>query len=837
MIGQLPELKIVKTHKDNFQVGEQGTYILQVSNIGLGATSDDITVVDNLPVGLSYVSGKGKGWSCGAVDQKVTCTSSTVIPAGTSDNPAPGAPITLIVKVADDAPAKLINEAQASGGGDPSKPAEATDETVIGKAPLANSDSVKTNFNTPVILPASTNDAASNGGTLDLNSIDLDPSTPERETELVLPGMGTFRIEEGKPGYVPGTVTFIPVNGFYGTATIPYTIKDSNGLTSNEANLTVVVKPPQESIDPVANDDSGKTEMDTNVEINPLLNDAASQGEQLVPSSVKLCGIAPGDQTAPNCGQTLVFVPGEGTWEVDPVTGVVTFDPLPLFEGKASPMIYQVSDTAEKTASAQIEIIVTGGTQPLAIDDVGSTAPETPVTLPILANDDPSAGQTFNVSTLKLCGAGQVPGSTPPQCEETTVAVEDVGVWTVNGDGTVTFKPDPGFTGPASIPYEVADTSNKPANALITIMVNPDSLEAVDDTADTPYDTPVTLDPVVNDREVAKDGQILNPSTIRLCDITSNPQQMPPDCDKSSLTVPGQGTWTVKTDGKVEFDPLPSFSGGTTTKVPYQIYDSLGNVGVADLWVTVGQGTRPVANNDQFGTVQGIPITESVTGNDIAPPGSKYFLVSQDPVPQGGSFNLNTDGSFTFNPGPDFTGTYVFVYQVCLPGVSPPSAAYCDDATVTIGVTQAEAQDDNTVGPSGGTGVVNPLKVVLGPDGRPLKPEEALVIPPETLPAGFSYDPATGNVNVAPGTRPGKYQMEFVVCVKTASGQQLATTAAVIAGPLQPGQCALVTLDVVVTGAPIPKPIPTLGEWGRLMLMLMLLGIVWQRRGVLLRQQ
>jgi len=91
---------------------------------------------------------------------------------------------------------------------------------------------------------------------------------------------------------------------------------------------------------------------------------------------------------------------------------------------------------------------------------------------------------------------------------------------------------------------------------------------------------------------------------------------------------------------------------------------------------------------------------------------------------------------------------------------------------------------------------------------------------------------------VAPGTKPGNYQMVFVVCVKTDQAANNYSRAAVIAGPLQPGQCALVTLDVVVTGAPpLPNPIPTMGEWGRLMLMLMLLGIVWQRRGVFHKQK
>jgi LPXTG-motif cell wall-anchored protein len=41
------------------------------------------------------------------------------------------------------------------------------------------------------------------------------------------------------------------------------------------------------------------------------------------------------------------------------------------------------------------------------------------------------------------------------------------------------------------------------------------------------------------------------------------------------LTVPGEGTYTVNSDGTVTFDPLPSFHG-TATPIRYQAVDKLG---------------------------------------------------------------------------------------------------------------------------------------------------------------------------------------------------------------------------------------------------------------------
>jgi hypothetical protein len=42
-----------------------------------------------------------------------------------------------------------------------------------------------------------------------------------------------------------------------------------------------------------------------------------------------------------------------------------------------------------------------------------------------------------------------------------------------------------------------------------------------------------------------------------------------------SLTIAGEGTYTVNSDGTVTFDPLPSFHG-TATPIRYQATDELG---------------------------------------------------------------------------------------------------------------------------------------------------------------------------------------------------------------------------------------------------------------------
>jgi len=108
-----PDLTIAKTHSGNFTNGQVGaTFTITVSNVGSGPTSGTVSVVDNLPAGLTATAISGAGWSC--VLGTLTCTRSDVLAAA----PAAYPPITVTVDVAANPPAQVINSADVSGGGD-----------------------------------------------------------------------------------------------------------------------------------------------------------------------------------------------------------------------------------------------------------------------------------------------------------------------------------------------------------------------------------------------------------------------------------------------------------------------------------------------------------------------------------------------------------------------------------------------------------------------------------------------------------------------------------------------------------------------------------------------
>lgn len=132
-VTQFANLQITKSHALAFVQGQTGaTYNLSVQN-SLGApTVGTVTVVDNLPAGLTATNIAGTGWNCTLAN--LTCTRNDVL-AGFSLYPV----IIVTVNVAANAPSSVINTASVSGGGEIiTNDDTASDTTVI---------------NPPIILP------------------------------------------------------------------------------------------------------------------------------------------------------------------------------------------------------------------------------------------------------------------------------------------------------------------------------------------------------------------------------------------------------------------------------------------------------------------------------------------------------------------------------------------------------------------------------------------------------------------------------------------------------------------------------------------------------------
>jgi CshA-type fibril repeat protein len=134
---------------------------------------------------------------------------------------------------------------------------------------------------------------------------------------------------------------------------------------------------------------------------------------------------------------------------------------------------------------------------------------------------------------------------------------------------------------------------------------------------------------------------------VKLCGI--NPVQTPPGCDKTSLTVPGEGTYTVNPDGTVTFDPLPTFKGTVATPVTYQVTDVLGRTADADITPTVLPPPLPVATpQTQVVIPSGTATYTNVIGTSALATGTQL---------QSGS----TNGPCLIDPSTTLCGTSVVI--------------------------------------------------------------------------------------------------------------------------------------------------------------------------------
>lgn len=107
-----PDLVVDKTHDGNFIAGDNGTYTLRVSNSGNHHTTGNVTLMDQLPAGLTATAMAGAGWQCDL--ELLSCVRSDPLDSGSSYPD-----VTLSVRVSESPPGDVINTATVSGGGEP----------------------------------------------------------------------------------------------------------------------------------------------------------------------------------------------------------------------------------------------------------------------------------------------------------------------------------------------------------------------------------------------------------------------------------------------------------------------------------------------------------------------------------------------------------------------------------------------------------------------------------------------------------------------------------------------------------------------------------------------
>ena len=436
-------------------------------------------------------------------------------------------------------------------------------------------------------------------------------------TSVTVANEGTYTLDTAT-----NVITFQPVATFTGTVTKPVSVRiaDANGTTATTTYTPTVTDVTMTAENAASTDVQGKTQTGTPEFETSDSSVTIAKRQLLDPTTIQ--------------PTTSVTIANEGTYTINPTTGVVTFVPVPTFTGEGTGVTVQATDSNGETATATYKPTVT----PITITGENVTSKniqgEQQSETPLFSSSDDSAP----VSNYKL-----VDPTTGNTTTATSVTVENVGTYTIDSTtGKVTFQPVATYTGtPASVTVQASATitNEKGESTEITgtatytptvVPVVPTAKESATagkqgqaQTSQIIFDTPDTDATTLNfvkgetSEVLGEDGQpksvALDKSALTLLDANGNAV--------TTVTVDGEGTYTLdKTTNVITFQPTEEFTG-KATPVRVQIADINGTTVTTNYTPTVvaEDGTVIVEYKDEEGNVIS-PSTTPVNNEKVTTP-------------------------------------------------------------------------------------------------------------------------------------------------------------------------------------------------------------------------
>ncbi|MAT64065.1 MAG: hypothetical protein CMN57_00275 [Gammaproteobacteria bacterium] len=293
---------------------------------------------------------------------------------------------------------------------------------VVSADPVANSETLTTNLDTPLLIDIDAdllaNDTHATGQVLTFTSF-TQPTEP-----------GNTLTDNGD-----GTLTYTPDSGFFGQDTFDYTIEDEDG-DPDTTTVTINVNDPTNTA-PTANDDAVVTDEDTPLVIDPLTNDTDPDGDPLV---------------------ILDFdnLTAQGVVVVDNGDGTLTYTPPEDFFG-ADSFNYQIFDGRGGSDTATVNITINSvNDAPVCQDFDLVTASGEDITIDVandlIANCTDTEGDVLSLDS-----------TTQPTQTGSTVSFD--------GSNTLTYSPSPDLDmGTDSFTYTITDGTDTVTNTISIII-------------------------------------------------------------------------------------------------------------------------------------------------------------------------------------------------------------------------------------------------------------------------------------------------------------------------------------------------------------------------------
>ena len=469
----------------------------------------------------------------------------------------------------------------------------------------------------------------------------VDPTTgkPTDETTVKVPNEGTYTIDPNS-----GEVTFTPEPNFTGkTSGIKVQREDKNG-TPATATYTPIVVP----VTPTGEEKTTVGIQGATQKATPNFTPGKTTVNG-VEKTVEIDKTKPAKFVDPETGKptdkTTIKVPNEGTYTIDPNSGEVTFTPEPNFTGRGTGVTVQRVDKngtpAESTYTPTVLGVTPKGKEAKSKDLQGETQTGKP---------------TFKGGKTTVNGKEEtveIDNDKPATFEDgsTTKVVPNEGTYTVASDGTVTFVPEPKFTGVATgVTVKRVDKNGTPVTAKYTPTVIPVSPSGEDVTSVGPKNTPQEGTPVFKGGSETVNGK--NKTVEIDKDVPATFED-----GKTTKVVPGEGTYTVDKDGKVTFTPEKDFVG-VTKGVTVKRVDKNGTPVTAKYTPTVlgATSTKDVVSEGPKGKPQSnTPVFEGDIDKEVPPTFEDGKTTKV--VPGQGTYTIDPNGKVTFTPEPEFVGT------------------------------------------------------------------------------------------------------------------------------------------------------------------------------------
>lgn len=289
---------------------------------------------------------------------------------------------------------------------------------------------------------------------------------------------------------------------------------------------------------------------------------------------------------------------------------------------------------------------------PVAEDDTGATGEDTTLALYVLANDGDVDGDALTITDATVTsGLGMATIVTDKLVYDPTGVYDGLAV---------------GETATVTIDYTISDGNGgtSSATATVTVTGSNDGPVAMADADGTDQDTTLTLDVLANDSDVDGDTQSVTDATI----------------------TSGSGTVGI-VGNQMVYDPAGAYEGlgvgeTATVTIDYAVSDGNGGTATETATITVtGTNDGPVATDDSGATVVDTALTMDLLANDSDPDTNDVLTVTEVTQGTNGTVVINADGTVTYTPDEEFTGSDSFTYTID-DGNGGTSIA---TATVTVG--------------------------------------------------------------------------------------------------------------------------------------------------------